>query len=904
MAIIKCKMCGGDLALIEGQSVAECEYCGSRQTVPAADNERKLTLFARANRLRAACEFDKAAGIYETIVADFPKEAESYWGLVLCKYGIEYVDDPATGRKIPTCHRSSFDAVMDDSNFEQAMENADEVALRLYRQEAKQIERIRRGILEVSSSERPYDIFICYKETDSKGNRTVDSLLAQDIYEALIARGYRVFFSRITLEDKLGQAYEPYIFAALNSAKIMLAVGTCYENYHAVWVKNEWSRYIKIIANHKDKYLIPCYKGLDPAEDLPREFAHLQGQDMGKVGAIADLLRGIEKLLHQEQKAVAASEKILLQTTGNVTTGSLLKRAYIFLEDQTWNSANEYCEKVLDIDPENAEAYLGKLLAEFQIRKKEELGTCTADFTASNNYQKAQRYGDDNIQLILDGACKDQVYYAAKKQITGDPAGTKKSAYWDAATQLATIAGWRDADALVKHCHSRIAEIEAKEAALRQEKERMAAEQRKAAKKRAKKVKKIATILISLVCAMLALVILLNSVIIPSDQKVSSDTAVNLPALTEPPVQTEPTVQPELPVPGSQEVSFTTAGDITVHGLWDKQMADGQIRYTLDVTTPPGKTVTILDTVYENAYGTYFNVQPTNGKHIDIQLPDTTTKGRQTIVFDLDADKVVKADRLIIRFEYIYDHSNEANIYVKPNKYDVNSASVITEGAEESQNQIGFSTAGKITVHSFLEEKQSNGSIRYTLDFTAGAGREISMFDTPSGKVFKMTHPTKTVEGRQTITFDLQPWQVTRFTVSFKKPEDTTADLWIYARPKSSSNNDKTTSSKPSGSMRAVSHRIQGNVQVYTFWEQLQNNGKIRYDLEFTAPKGRYVVVFNPPTGNVFMLNLGTATGEKQHLTFEVDATKIASVNEMTVKIYDIAAEQDAAYIFSNPHHF
>lgn len=111
MAVIKCKMCGGDLNIIPGESVAECEYCGSRQTVPTADNEKKLTLFARANRLRAGCEFDKAAGVYESIVADFPEEAEAYWGLVLCKYGIEYVDDPATGKKIPTCHRSSFDSI-------------------------------------------------------------------------------------------------------------------------------------------------------------------------------------------------------------------------------------------------------------------------------------------------------------------------------------------------------------------------------------------------------------------------------------------------------------------------------------------------------------------------------------------------------------------------------------------------------------------------------------------------------------------------------------------------------------------------------------------------------------------------------------------------------------------------
>lgn len=108
MSVFKCKMCGGDIDLTEGSSVAVCEYCGTKQTVPTADNEKKMTLFARANRLRSACEFDKAASVYESIVADFPEEAEAYWGLVLCRYGIEYVDDPATGRKVPTCHLTLF----------------------------------------------------------------------------------------------------------------------------------------------------------------------------------------------------------------------------------------------------------------------------------------------------------------------------------------------------------------------------------------------------------------------------------------------------------------------------------------------------------------------------------------------------------------------------------------------------------------------------------------------------------------------------------------------------------------------------------------------------------------------------------------------------------------------------
>ena len=367
MAIIKCKMCGGDLAIIEGQTVAECEYCGSRQTVPAADSEKKLTLFGRANRLRSSCEFDKAAGIYETIAAEFQEEAEAYWGLVLCKYGIEYVDDPATGKKIPTCHRSSFDSVMEDPNLEQALENADVIARKVYREEAKQLEEIRKGIIEVSAKEDPYDIFICYKESAEDGQRTLDSVLAQDIYDALTAKDYRVFFARISLEDKIGQEYEPFIFAALNSAKIMLAVGTDYEYYNAVWVKNEWSRFLKLMERDKSKHLIPCFKGID-AYDMPKEFNRLQAQDLGKVGAMQDLLRGIEKLLPKQKSTTVIQERVVVGGSGDNKIASLLDRGNMALEDGDWAKADSFFEDVLNNDSKNAQAYLGKTLAQERCR--------------------------------------------------------------------------------------------------------------------------------------------------------------------------------------------------------------------------------------------------------------------------------------------------------------------------------------------------------------------------------------------------------------------------------------------------------------------------------------------------------------------------------------------------------
>ena len=369
--MIKCKMCGGDLALTEGSSIATCEFCGSQQTVPAADDEKKLVQFERAERLRKNCEFDKAAGVYESIVADFRQEAEAYWGLVLCKFGIEYVDDPATGKKVPTCHRSSFDSIMEDSDFEQTLENADPEARKVYREEAKQIEEIRKGILAVSSKEEPYDIFICYKETDPKGERTLDSVLAQDLYTALTDKGYRVFFSRITLEDKLGQEYEPYIFAALNSAKVMLAIGTDYEYYNAVWVKNEWSRFLKLMEKDKEKHLIPCYKGID-AYDMPKEFARLQAQDLGKMGATQDIVRNMEKFV-----PLKASEKS--QTSGGLSTSvtDLLDQGYKALESKQWEEADKLFEEVLKISANTPDRFLieqsvktSREEAQFQIRRK------------------------------------------------------------------------------------------------------------------------------------------------------------------------------------------------------------------------------------------------------------------------------------------------------------------------------------------------------------------------------------------------------------------------------------------------------------------------------------------------------------------------------------------------------
>ena len=365
MSLFKCKMCGAALEVANGTSIIECEYCGTQQTLPKLDDEKRANLYDRANHFRRNNEFDKAIGIYEKILNEDPTDAEAYWSLVLCRYGIEYVEDPATHKRVPTVNRAQFTSVFDDEDYKSALQNADMYQRAIYEAEANAINEIQKGILAISQKEEPFDVFICYKESDNNGRRTPDSVLAQELYFQLKQEGFKVFFARITLEDKLGAAYEPYIFAALNSAKVMVVLGTKPEYFNAVWVKNEWSRYLALIKQGKQKTLIPAYKDMDPY-DLPEEFSHLQAQDMSKLGFMQDLIRGIGKIAHTEEpKPTVIKETVVSATATN--TAPLLKRAFMFLEDSDWNSANEYCEKVLDIDPECAEAYLGKLMAELKV---------------------------------------------------------------------------------------------------------------------------------------------------------------------------------------------------------------------------------------------------------------------------------------------------------------------------------------------------------------------------------------------------------------------------------------------------------------------------------------------------------------------------------------------------------
>ena len=575
MSVFKCKMCGGTIEFEQGATVGVCDSCGTKQTLPRLDDDKKANLYDRANHFRRNNDFDKAMSIYEQILNEDNTDAEAYWSLVLCRYGIEYVEDPASHKRIPTVNRAQFTSIFADEDYKSALQYADGYQKTIYEDEAKAIDEIQKGILAISQKEEPFDVFICYKETDANGRRTQDSVLANDLYHQLTQEGFKVFFARITLEDKLGTAYEPYIFAALNSSKVMVVLGTKPEYFNAVWVKNEWSRYLALIKNGAKKMLIPAYRDMDPY-DLPEEFSHLQAQDMSKLGFMQDLIRGIKKIIEADAPKQTVKETVIVGAN-NAATTPLLERVFLFLEDGKWQDANIYCEKVLDIDPKNAEAYLGKLMVELQVRNRKQLADCAEPFDDRDNYSKVLRFGDEALEKEMRGyithinernentrltgiynsaknamsaantesafktaadtfatipgfkdadtlaeqclekaeICrKDAVYSTAKSKMIGE----KVASYEEAIKVFQTISGWKDSDEQIYACQKKIEEIKAKEEADRLEAERKAEERRIAAEKAAKKRKKAFAIGTPIVAACIAFLIVLTTVIIPNSK--------------------------------------------------------------------------------------------------------------------------------------------------------------------------------------------------------------------------------------------------------------------------------------------------------------------------------------------------------------------------------------------------
>lgn len=394
--INQCPNCGGNYYNKGGIWVCEC--CGAPRP-ELLNNEEQFSLLSAAKELRAS-NFETAEELYLDFISRYPKNHAGYWGLVLTQYGIRYEDD-YNGKRIPTCNATSINSFLEDKNYLKAVSLAPQEVADFYIEQAHIIDENRKEWLNIASQEPPYDIFLSYKDTEDDHNtRTQDSYDAHELYTHLRDKGYRVFFSRESLRDKVSQQYEPYIFNALNTASVMILYGSKPEYFSTNWIKNEWQRYYKKIQL-KQKLrdsLVVAFSKMNPA-DLPRPLNSLQCMDADRKTFYLDLDKHIDTVISSSNQLgtgierieiktgqvakrakVANAEQIQIRKLGlgtaaqnvSMDEASKAKLALKYIEQELPNNAAKLVDEILLSNPNNAQALWCNLMLQLGIKKQKD----------------------------------------------------------------------------------------------------------------------------------------------------------------------------------------------------------------------------------------------------------------------------------------------------------------------------------------------------------------------------------------------------------------------------------------------------------------------------------------------------------------------------------------------------
>ncbi len=274
-----CRTCGAELVL-ERKNLYVCPYCGNHYSVQK--NDPPSATLRLANACRESFDFAKAESLYLSLIRSNPDGdlTDVYWGLFLLEQRCVFEEDEH-GDRFPSFYDIVPYDVEQSEYFKLAVKSAqaagDAEKAETYRTLAKRMQQLKLKYQTIKRTTKPYDIFICFKKNASQNTVTADYKLAYELYNRL-SRDYNVFFSERSLSNIVVREYEPNIYHALYTAKVMLVLCSRREYLDAQWVKNEWSRFREISKNSAEpKAMIPIFiDGFIP-DYLPDELRSCQG---------------------------------------------------------------------------------------------------------------------------------------------------------------------------------------------------------------------------------------------------------------------------------------------------------------------------------------------------------------------------------------------------------------------------------------------------------------------------------------------------------------------------------------------------------------------------------------------------------------------------------------------------
>ncbi|MDE6059859.1 MAG: toll/interleukin-1 receptor domain-containing protein [Clostridia bacterium] len=395
----KCPTCGGRLdwssaeLAKDGRLYVECSRCHNKYSDGSGEWSPKVqAILEQATSKYRQGAFEDAIEDLEIAIQTSPNCHEAYWYSLLAKNGIIYEKD--NGFK-PTCNRANFDSFYEQDDYKNAVKYAPEHMQKFYKEQADVVEQIRKEIIALVEKEEPFDIFLSFKKTEINSNQpTPDMMYANNIYNDL-SKKYKVFYSEKSL--KAGTNFEPTIFRALQSAKVFILVCSKGEYANAVWVKNEWSRYLRMMGDglKKPETMTIVYPDTFPSSSMPIKLTKIQGiryndrnydkqmeefinRSFAKYPSENNIVRKTFSAVKNfgPKKEMDASLQIqrkeFVGKQVDVNDAAIITMAKRYLEQSNFYGAGQLCKSVLLKNPYSAAAKLYMLYSDEGLRNDSE----------------------------------------------------------------------------------------------------------------------------------------------------------------------------------------------------------------------------------------------------------------------------------------------------------------------------------------------------------------------------------------------------------------------------------------------------------------------------------------------------------------------------------------------------
>lgn len=409
---LACKICGGEVRTDEESNGAVCVSCGN-ECMKSAIDTKKLN---RITYLRNTLNFAAAEKLADEVILSNPEDSEAHWNKFLCEYGIQYI--LRSGKRIPVCRKdpSPLSSITENESYKRALYYATEDLQGAYSNMGVAIGEAVDVARSVFAQENSYDIFVLTAENATADEDSDGYRLFLRFTENL---GFNVFYAPETLKGMDDIEKTARIAFALENSRIMLAgfknIADCCDGFNNYAV----NAFAASVKEDDDKYIFPIFNGEALSfQQLPEALVWLDGGfDSTDSEFMREISETVEKILKPEEAAVVP-DAIVTATAANKE--NLIKRAYMFLEDGEFETADTYFDKILDIDIEESRAYIGKLLAKCKLKSEEEIPNLPQTLTEDKDYIKAIRFATPEQKAryeALNGAIVDRIE-GEKKRIS------------------------------------------------------------------------------------------------------------------------------------------------------------------------------------------------------------------------------------------------------------------------------------------------------------------------------------------------------------------------------------------------------------------------------------------------------------------------------------------------------